>query len=363
MKKEFFRYLIVQVLIIGLIAFAMIFADPYFHFHAPISFLKYEISEERYVNDGISRNFSFNGLITGTSMNQNFKTSQAEELFGGNFVKETFSGGAFMEIASNLSRTIERNSNLDIVIWGLDYNGLRRQYDYQAYSKYPEYLYDDNVLNDVNYIFNKDILYKGFVSTLWRTLKGEETTTFDEYSAWTSEHGFAHIIESYDREAYRENSGYSFYGPIDPDRELELTYENITKNLIPVIEQNPDITYYFFYSPYCILYWDSLYLDGAIEVQLEAEEMTSNLLLQYPNVRLYSFYENTDLICDLDLYRNKEHYIAEVNSMILNWISKNEYRITQENLSEHMEKMREIYESFDYEGFYNSCMEDMVSNS
>lgn len=356
MKRKFIRYISIQCVVLLLIAGAMVFVDPYFHYHAPLAFLDYRISEERYVNDGISRHFEFDGIITGTSMNQNFKTTEAEALFGGTFVKETFSGAAFAELSRNLENTIERNPNLSTVIWGLDYNGLRRQYDFEAYEMYPDYLYDNNPLNDVYYVYNKDILYNGLWNTLYRTYKGEGTTSFDEYASWKSANGFLHIMESYDREYYREHAGYSIYGKIEPQTEAQLVYENITKNLIPLIENHQEVTFYLFFSPYCILYWDSLAMDEAIEIQLEAERMTSELLLQYPNVRLFSFFENTDLICNLDLYRNKEHYIAEVNSEILEWMANGEYEITLDNLDEHMNQMYEIYTNFDYEAFYQQCV-------
>ena len=47
--------------------------DPYFHFHKPFSFVRYRLYDERYTNDGISRHFDYNAMITGTSMAQNFK--------------------------------------------------------------------------------------------------------------------------------------------------------------------------------------------------------------------------------------------------------------------------------------------------
>ena len=59
----------------------------------PISrWMKKYVRDTAWYNDGISRNFEFDTLITGTSMAQNFKTSEAEALFGGKAVKETFSG-------------------------------------------------------------------------------------------------------------------------------------------------------------------------------------------------------------------------------------------------------------------------------
>ena len=42
--------------------------DPYFHYHAPLDQLEYPLDNQRYQNDGIVKNFSYNAMITGTSM-------------------------------------------------------------------------------------------------------------------------------------------------------------------------------------------------------------------------------------------------------------------------------------------------------
>ena len=49
--------------------------DPYFHYHKPFPFVSYRMYDERYMNDGISRHFDYDAVITGTSMAQNFKPS------------------------------------------------------------------------------------------------------------------------------------------------------------------------------------------------------------------------------------------------------------------------------------------------
>ena len=352
-KKYFYIFLGVQLFVLLLIALAMIFVDPYFHYHKPNPLFSYRLYEERYINDGISRYFDFNGIITGTSMNQNFKTSEAEALFGGSFVKEPFSGAAFLELTTNLEKTFDRNPDVNKVIWGLDYNGLRRDADFVAYNDTPEYLYDNNIFNDVNYVFNKEILYSGLFNTVMRTLQNEEGTSFDEYSSWDDgETGFEHILLSYDREEVRQKvaSGEIHY---EADIEKERSYRNITQNIIPLIEAHPDIDFYLFYSPYCILYWDSLDIEGTMDMQFDAEEMTTDLLLQYDNVHLFCFYENTDLICNLDNYKNKEHYMGHINSEILKWMANGEYEITLENKDAHLQHTRDFYKNYNYDALFN----------
>ena len=68
--------------------------DPFFHYHPPLDELQYPINNERYQNNGIVRNFKYDAIITGTSMTENFKTTEFDKLFGVESVKVPFSGAA-----------------------------------------------------------------------------------------------------------------------------------------------------------------------------------------------------------------------------------------------------------------------------
>ena len=98
----------------------IIVVDPVFHYHAPIKGLSYPLFNDRYQNDGIARHFTYEGIITGTSMTQNFKTSEAEKLFDASFVKLCFPGGHFKEINDNLKRAYTSGNEIKYVIRCLD---------------------------------------------------------------------------------------------------------------------------------------------------------------------------------------------------------------------------------------------------
>lgn len=346
-KKWFRLFLIVQLFVVLFVVVVVVVIDPYFHYHKPVEGISYRLYEERYVNDGISRHFDYDAIITGTSMTQNFKTSEFDALFGVKSVKEPFSGAGFEELADNLDRALTYNENCKTVLMCLDYNGLNREYDWKQYEDYPEYLYDNNVFNDTSYVLNKAILYRGCFNNLYMTLAGMPSTTFDEYSAWGSAYGFEQIMTTYTRAEEKAPMAEGL-----TEEEKVRVKDNIEKNILPLLEKYPDTEFLFFYSPYSILYWDSLYMEGRIQAQLEAEEMVTKMLLSYENVRLFSFFENTELICNLDKYRDKEHYISEVNSFLLEQMSQGNYEITAENKENYMEFMREFYLNFDYEGFF-----------
>ena len=131
------------------------------------------------------KHFSYDALITGTSMTENFKTSEFDSLFGTNTIKVSYSGGTYAEITGNLQTALESNPNIRYVLYGLDEWNLYGGKDLiLADGEYPTYLYDDNLLNDTQYLLNKDIFCSNTIEVLDHTRKGGVTTSFDTYSAW-----------------------------------------------------------------------------------------------------------------------------------------------------------------------------------
>lgn len=329
------------------IVLLFLIVDPYFHYHKPVSWLSYRLYDERYTNDGISRSFTFDTMITGTSMAQNFKPSEAEALFGGTCVKETFSGAGFKELSDNLDRALRRNPDLKTVIWSFEYNGLIRDKDWEWDAEYPTYLYDDNPFNDVCYIFNKTILYQGVMNNLIQTLTGQPSTTMDEYSSWDKETGLEHIMDFYER--YKQRS---YYPPTLEEEQYNLVKDNITQNIVELANRYPDTTFYLFYTPFSIVYWDSLHQTNTFECVLQAEQLATELVLECENIKLYNFYDQYDIITNTDNYRDKEHYGPWVNSMILEWMSQDIGLVTKDNYLEKLEKQREFYKNYDYDPIF-----------
>ncbi len=345
-KKWFCKCMGLLIAALAFVAVIMIAVDPYFHYHKPLSFLSYRMYEERYTNDGIARHFDYDALITGTSMAQNFKTSEMDALFGTHAVKNTFSGAGYQELSENLSRALARNENLTTVLWAIDYNGLLRAYDWRQYNTYPDYLYDNNPLNDASYLWNKSIFYHGVLPALTMTLSGTPSTTMDEYSSWSEETGLQYILYAYDRNNLEKLS------PDYGEAEQAAVTRTITENVVNLVNQYPDTTFYIFYPPYSIFYWDALSVHGTTLKEISAEQTATELLLSCPNVKLYNFFDQYDVICNPDYYSDPGHYDARVNSMILQWIANDTGRITKDNYLEKLQKEKEFFLQYDYDSIY-----------
>lgn len=83
-----------------------------------------------------------------------------------------------------------------------------------------------------------------------------------------------------------------------------------------------------------------------------AEKYMIEKILEIPNIELYSFFNNYDIICDLDNYKDAGHYMGKINEKILEWISKKEYLLTKDNYQEYINKNLEFYKNYDYDKIY-----------
>lgn len=338
--------ILLALLLFTLLLFGMttIIIDPYFHYHPPLAALKYPIYEERYQSDGILRNFDYDAVIIGSSMISNFKTSELDDLFDTNSVKVTFSAASLKELNNNLQRAFDANPNIKMVVMGIDGFRIMGHKDHMAYAEYPVYLTDDSLINDVQYLFNKQVLVTGSFRVLTHTLQGKETTNFDEYANFMQGRQFGKdsILRLYARPK-KSDSTVSF----SEDLEKRVT-ENIRQNVISLAEQHPDVQFYCFFPPVSAYYFDSVNQKGMLQAEFDAYKLVSELLLQQENIRLFSFFEELDMITDPENYMDAEHYHEGINSQILLWMEEGEHELTEVNYEKHFDDVCDFFKNFDY---------------
>lgn len=367
--RKWFLNTIVIIFVLGIfVAIVNVIVDPFFHYHAPWG--KYRLYNERYINDGIARNFDYDAIIMGNSLTQNFKISQYDELFGVNGVKLPYSGANTAELWTALGRAIGRNTadteiandipdkeyrkqyeaqkgyndNVSTVLICIDCDDIINEKFWVGYDSAPEYLYDDNWLNDVEYLFNKDTLYKGTLFNLIMTIRGRENTSFDEYSAWEREKGPYQACASLDMiETVNEADSIDFTQSDKDLAELSLKY-----NIIPVIEANQSTRFIFVLPPFSIAKWAEYYQDGKISYRIDSMYFILSELLKYDNVSIYGFDDEFDLITNLDRYCDTIHYDAEINGWMLDEIASDRHRIDGENIDIYFQNIREFYSTYDY---------------
>lgn len=350
-RKWSLLFVKIYIAILIIVGGMVVIIDPFFHYHAPMKGLSYSLGKEAYSNDGISKNFEYNAMITGTSMTKAFKIEEAEQLFGKKFVRTTFLGEGFKRINDNLESAIEANPELELVIRSVDAEWFISGEDWLGYEEYPEYLYDDSIWNDTNYIYNKEILVGDLIPEIVRTLRKEPADQFDNDGVGEEKDGGKEkVLKKYIRPEKEDRI-------VEESETKEYFYileNNLEKNIISVMKNNPDVTFYLFFPPYSICWWDSLNQRGVdtLKRRIALEEYTIEKILECDNAILFSFNNNYELTCNLNNYIDSIHYIDKVNSGILNWMKKGKYRLTKENYQTYIEEITQFYSNYDYESLF-----------
>lgn len=344
-------WLIIVISALSVLGYWVYKIDPYFHYHKPdLDRYFYTLNNQRSQNDGIIKHFDYDALISGTSMTENFRTTEMDKIFECNSIKVSFSGGSYKEINDNITRALMINPNLRIIVRGLDAGRFFDKSDTmrEDLGKYPTYLYDDNVFNDVEYLFNRDVVFgRAYQMTLDNKKEKFKTgiTAFDDYSRWQSGYVFG-INTVSPNGIIADKKGKDLHLS---DEDKRIIRDNIEKNVTDIADKYPDVNFYYFYSPYSIAWWSELYNNNKLAKQIEAEKFITELILPHKNIHLYSFFSRTDIITDLNNYKDSLHYATWINSLILKWMHDGEYLLTEENYEEYLQKEYEFYSKFDYE--------------
>lgn len=336
--------IVASLLLLLILAVTTAIIDPFLHYHKPLDFLEYPLKDERYQNDGITRHFEYDALITGTSMTQNFKPSEFDALWGTNTIKASYSGATYHELNEHIRRALEYNTDIKYVLCSLDGTRLIAPADAYGYEGNPDYLYDSNPFNDVEYLLNKEVVPKT-IAVVNYTRAGEQTPTMDEYGNWNQYMTFGRdaVVSSFELQPIREEE------VVLSEDDIEMIRENVTKNFLATALAHPDTQFILFYPPYSICYWEGLVRGNQLKSQLQAEEMAAEILLTAENVHLYSFSDRTDIIDNLDNYGDTLHYGEWINSEILQCISKGDGKLTKDNYKEFFREIKTLYSNYTYD--------------
>lgn len=322
--------------------------DPYFHYHAPdTQRYYYRLFNQRSQNDGIAKHFSYDAIITGTSMTENFRTTDMDAFFGVTSIKLPYSGASFKEISQMLETALSTHPQAGIVVRSLDITHLIQSKDYMRWDlgRFPEYLYDSNPFNDVNYLFNRDVVWKRVFRMELARREADFTPgidSFDSYSVGSYTYGRSKIYPN----------GISTFGFGEASRLSEesrqTVRENMEQNILAVAKAHPDVTFYCFYPPYSVSWWTRRMADGTYHTLLDAMEYASELLVEQDNIKLFCFNDRLDLLTDLNNYRDRKHYGPWINTLILRWMRDDQGLLTRENYREAIQRQREAMLAFDY---------------
>lgn len=341
-------FVTVSIGLVG-ISFSAYHVDPFFHYHKPyLSRYYYELNNQRSQNDGIIKHFNYDAVITGTSMASPFKTSEANHLFDRDFIKVTFSGAYYKELNDSIETALKVNPNIKTVIRSLDLAYCDKISDEGRadLGDYPTYLYDNNVLNDVYYLLNRDIIFGRVYPMIIGHLHGSDTgiTDFDDYPGYMESLPSGINTVKPDGITVSEPTEYLHLS----EQDKNIISSNLYQNVIRVADEYPNVEFYYYFPPYSIAFWGDSHNDGTIYRWLEAERFIVEDLITHPNIHLFSFFSRGDILTDLNNYKDTMHCSQWVYSLMLKWMRDGKYQLTKDNFREVLRREHEYLSGFDY---------------
>ena len=316
--------------------------DPCLYYRVPDKWQPV-LFNERYQMAGLAKNVEADTVLVGTSMAANYRSSWIQETFGTSAVRLTIPDGYYSEF-DQVMNVLFRTQEPERVIFGLDVNTLIRD-ESGVTAAMPDYLYNANPLDDIQYLLNKDTLYYSaytLLSNHWG-----EGDTIDEGFTWDRNEWWNHIsaLENYDRPEIAAEEL-----PADAYR------DEVAANLAVAerwVTEHSDTEFDFFLPPYSILFWDKVIREGRTEAVFAAIRQAGQTLLQYDNVKFYGYLMDPEIVTNLDNYCDYIHHSGGVCREILAMLQREEGRLTEENLEETLANWREFVVHYDYDQFWD----------
>lgn len=379
-KKKALQWLSIFIGIeLAIVILTVVIFDPFYQYHGPLSGMKFVLYDRDNQVIGSVRNFTYDTVLMGSSVAENFDSAYLDEQFHGKTVKIIRSNGSVADLLYFLN-IAEEKQDIRQVFWCMDLFALEADTEITLTKEnLPNYyLYTEGVWDDAPYLFNKEIILEKIPKMLYDA--HHDIHTGGQAYDWSADMEFSakRAMSAYrkpalpTREERREfvktlngegnehfgtenvtanSADDKEYGGYKNPEEIPHLTENVAMILYE-IQSHPDTDYVIFFPPYSMLWWDSVFVQGKADSYFTILNYTMEELLSCENVQLFYFQNEKEIICDLDNYMDMIHYSAEINRYMLEGITKGEKRVTKENLEEVLFSMQELYRYIITEGIF-----------
>lgn len=327
------------------IGMLVVIVDPFFQYHKPLKNFPYQVDNQINQNPGMAKHMDYDSVILGSSMTVNFNTNWFYEEMGLHTLKLSYSG-AYPKDQSNIMELIfARKEPVKKVFLGIDvitYSGDVEETKYPI----PTYLYDSNLLNDVQYLYNKDVILNYILRPMADPDKTDLATMYASW--WTDEYyNIQWVMHNYE-------------APEPVEKEVPVDYykegirKNMETNICPYIAQNPDTEFVIFYPPYSILFWNDVVTTNQLKATLEEYRYISEILLAYDNVSLFFFPDQEWIVTDLNHYADYTHYHPDFNHYMTECFADGTCEVTSmQEVEKCLANIEEMIEKFDFEALFS----------
>lgn len=326
------------------VAAVNIVVDPLFQYHKPWFGLEPVITNERYQNAGVIKHFDFDNAILGTSLSENFTISEVNDTFGGNSVKLTMYGSSIYNMTYQLELMKKREEKPKVIMCDMSPILFEAPND-KLKNPLPTFLYNNNLFDDGEYLWNFSILNDYSYQTVMLNIN-HSVPDYNSVFSWDEDKKHEKALDNYDRTELLGDSN-------DTESYLSLEKQNLAL-LTQYIEEMPETEFVFFFAPLSMLYWDEQTRMNNVDKLRLAYTEACKILTSYQNVKLYLWVDDEmlDMISDLEYYVDPHHYNAKISSEILRRIKANKGFVSNDTFQTQVDTLFRYVEAFDYESLF-----------
>jgi hypothetical protein len=333
--KKIKLFIFITILFLITISSINFIIDP-FQQYRQATFHKTIFMKGFYLNSGLIKSYNYNSVVIGSSMIQNFIIDEVnDKLKYENVIKLPISGGSIIEHYTVLNSAI-KNRKIENVLFGLDVFSLKN-----ATNRLPTYLYDNDILNDYLYLTSIDTLKRSILYPFlhYTIPKTHARLNYNKMFQWQ------HNISEADFNSTRvlgsfSNNDIDFNENINQEQLIKERIDNLAKYLIPLIKNNPNINYTFFYPPYSILTYKQMETSNTLDDFISTKKQIFKMMSKYQNIRIYDFQIAENITHDLNNYKDLTHYHQKINTWMLEQIYDINYLVNKNNIDEYSEKLK-----------------------
>lgn len=329
------RFLLVAAGVLLLVALVNVVVDPLQQYRQA-SFYTPVYKSSRYLNPGLAKTHHYDTVILGSSMIENCRPSYMDKVLGGTSIKLPLSAGTAYEEALTLQVVLNRPEVKRVII-GVDlfsFKGAPTRLAHGA-GTLPVYLYDNNLLNDVQYLLSLDTLdyYRYLLRNNLSNKKKKDPTTYDDYEYWANEYSFGEQIVWQQWKKGQFNADFKA-----ADFDFSSLKKSFDYNFLPLFQQAPQVTFELFFPPYSALTWVDTANKGALNDVLAFKQYLVSAVQTLDNVKVFDFQDVAEITHNLDNYKDISHYRPEINDAIIDAIAADRFRVDVVNIDDHIQQ-------------------------
>ncbi len=318
--------------------------DPFLQYRA-VDHKRYLTS--RFCCPGIMKTADYDAAVVGSSFTQNFDMQRFRDTLGVSPIKATIGGMSPIEQTDAIA-LMDRVGKAQTYYICLTHESFFTEFQHGE-NTYPDYLMDDNLLNDYRYLLGFEAWFRFLPADVGLLLcdalgirlgeKIRRQRSIDALDDWS-------LDRSVGADAAWSAMQAADRSPLDAAK-AERLYQAYIQNMesfLQSISFDENKQYVFFYPPMSALYWYQKG-DSVLDAAQKSKAWFCKRLDDMPNVTIFDF-DSMPETADLSLYCDCTHFCADVSDLLTDCFASGAYRVNADTVLDSNAQMRALLTAF-----------------